>query len=110
MTDTTTPTATPAQAAFARRHGFRQDPATGTYEATMGWVNASADIRVAVRFDPSISAWVVLVEDRVQRRGRLHVYDDAKEAWGNAIVKVRRIIAKSGRELRTFGGAAAAAL
>lgn len=107
MTTTTTPTATPCQAAFARRHGFRQDPATGTYEATMGWAGARADLRVAVAFDPSISAWIVLVDDRVELRGRLHVYDDAKEAWGAAIAKVRRIITKSGRELRTFGGAAA---
>ena len=95
-----TPAATPTQEAFARRHGFRQNPATGTYEATAGFVGEKNDLRVAVCRDGA--SWAVLVEG-TDLRGALRFFDTAKEAWTFAIEKTTRILTRSGRELRTFG-------
>jgi hypothetical protein len=97
MTNTTTP----EQIAFTRRHGFRQDPATGTFEATLAWSGKPVDIRVKVLADAGV--WSVGVEDVSDARANLYTFSDAKKAWTFAIRKTQRIVAHSGRELRTFG-------
>jgi hypothetical protein len=93
----TTPIANPAQAAFATRNGFIQNPTTGTYTARAKWAGRSGWLEVSV-FAAEGGEWEVVIMGE-DLRGSAYRFPTAREAWACALYRLGRILRLSKRNL-----------